>query len=392
MYLQGNQACVLGALKAGCRFYAGYPITPSSEIMEEMAKTLPKYPCPAEGGACPDSVGNGVFVQMEDEIGSLAAVIGAVWAGAKAMTATSGPGLALMLENIGYAVMTETPCVIVNVQRAGPSTGQATKPASGDVMSVRWGAPGDYEIIAFSPWSVQEMYEFTIKAFNLAETYRVPVFLLADEAVGHLKETVELKEDIPVIPRAGKSETPPFSNAANNLPSPMPMFGQGRKLSVTGSTHDEWGYRRTQAPEAHAVLINRFCDKIRKNAEKIVEWETYESEDAEILVVAYGFTARSALRAVRLAREKGIKAGLLRLKTLWPFPEKIFQEMTPSVKKIIVPEMNQGQLIREIQSALGGLIRCEVIPYHKTNGQVITPDEILALLTTKSTKNTKDYE
>ncbi len=359
VFLQGNEACVQGALKAGCQFYAGYPITPSSEIMEKMVRVLPEH--------------QGVFVQMEDEIGSIAAMIGAVWAGAKAMTATSGPGLALMLENIGYAIMTETPCVIVDVQRAGPSTGQATKPASGDVMTARWGAPGDYESIALSPWSVQEMYEFTIRAFNLAETYRMPVFLLADEAVAHLKEKVGLKKNINIVQRAKKSEQPPFGETAGNLPTSMPAFGQGRKISVTGSTHDEWGYRRTQVPAAHEKLVNRFCNKIRKNVEQIVEWETYEDQDAEILIVAYGFTARSALAAVRLARAKGEKVGLLRLKTLWPFPEKVFSGIGPKVKKIVVPEMNQGQIVLEVSRFYRG----SVIYYNKTNGQVITPQEIL---------------
>jgi 2-oxoglutarate ferredoxin oxidoreductase subunit alpha len=327
--------------------------------MEKMVRLLPEK--------------KGVFVQMEDEIGSIAAVIGAVWAGAKAMTATSGPGLALMLENIGYAMMTETPCVIVDVQRAGPSTGQATKPASGDVMTARWGAPGDHESIALSPWSVQEMYEFTIRAFNLAETYRMPVFLLADEAVGHLKEKVELKKNINIVQRAKKSEQAPFGETAGNLPTPMPAFGQGRKISVTGSTHDQWGYRRTQSPEEQAKLIARFCGKIRKNVDKIAEWETYENKDAEILILAYGFTARSALAAVRLARARGIKAGLLRLKTLWPFPEKALKELPLNVKKIIVPEMNQGQVVREVSRCFKG----KVLPYNKTNGQVITPQEIL---------------
>ena len=369
----------MGAIKAGCRFYAGYPITPSSEIMEQMARELPKV--------------GGVFVQMEDEIGSMGAVIGATWAGAKAMTATSGPGLTLMLENIGYAIMTETPCVIVDIQRAGPSTGQATKPASGDVMQVRWGASGDYEIIALSPWSVAEMYEMTIQAFNLAETYRVPVFLLADEAVGHLRESAELKEDIDVIPRSGKSDLPPFGNPKDNNVTPMPMFGQGRKLSVTGSTHDEWGYRKTQSPEAQARSVDRFCNKIRQNADKLApspfplpygerigeggtDYEKYYVEDTETLVIAYGFTARSALKAVQMARANGHKVGLIRLKTLWPFPEGIFNELPKTVRKVLVPEMNQGQIVREVQR----FTALPVKQYNKTNGTVITASEIAAKL------------
>lgn len=374
MFLQGNEACALGALYAGCRFYAGYPITPSSEIMEKMAQELPKV--------------GGVFIQMEDEIGSIGAVIGASWAGAKAMTATSGPGLTLMLENIGYAIMTETPCVIVDVQRAGPSTGQATKPASGDVMQVRWGASGDYEIIALSPWSVSEMYEMTIQAFNLAETYRIPVFLLADEAVGHLKESAVLKSNIPIVQRANKSphqyigvrdktKLPPFGDSKTNAVTPMPAFGQGRKLSVTGSTHDEWGYRRTQSPEAQAKSINRFCNKITNNLDKIISYEKYFiSDNIDTLVISYGFTARSAFRATQIANEKGYKIGLVRLKTLWPFPEKLLQDIPKTVSKIIVPEMNQGQIIREIQR----FSDCRVIPYNKTDGTIITSKEILDII------------
>lgn len=358
-FLQGNEACALGAIKAGCRFYAGYPITPSSEIMEQMARELPKA--------------GGVFMQMEDEIGSIGAVIGATWAGAKAMTATSGPGLTLMLENIGYAIMTETPCVIVDVQRAGPSTGQATKPAAGDVMQARWGASGDYEIIALSPWSVSEMYEMTIRAFNLAETYRVPVFLLADEAVAHIRESAVLSKNIPVVNRAGKTNLPPFGNPKDNRMTPMPMFGQGRNLSITGSTHDHWGYRKTQSPEAQAKSVQRFCAKIRDNADKITDYEKYfVSPDTRTLVVAYGFTARSALRAVQMARRQNRKIGLLRLKTLWPFPEKLFRGLPKTIRKIIVPEMNQGQIIREVQR----FSNYEVIPYNKTNGTIITASEI----------------
>ena len=360
MFLQGNEACALGAIAAGCRFYAGYPITPSSEIMEKMAQELPKV--------------SGVFIQMEDEIASIGTVIGAAWAGAKAMTATSGPGLTLMLENIGYAIMTETPCVIVDVQRAGPSTGQATKPASGDVMQVRWGASGDYEIIALSPWSVSEMYEMTIQAFNFAETYRIPVFLLADEAVAHLKESAVLKSDIPIVQRANKTKLPPFGDPKDNTITPMPVFGQGRKLSVTGSTHDEWGYRKTQSPEAQTKSINRFCNKIIHNSSKIISYEKYFiSDDIDTLIISYGFTARSAFRAIQIAREKGYKIGFIRLKTLWPFPDKMFQGLPKTISRIIVPEMNQGQVIREVQR----FTKVDVIPYNKTDGTVITAREIL---------------
>ncbi len=361
-FIQGNEACALGAIAAGCRFYAGYPITPSSEIMERMAAELPKV--------------NGTFIQMEDEIGSMGAVIGAAWAGAKAMTATSGPGLSLMVESIGYAIMTETPCVIVDVQRAGPSTGQATKVASGDVMQVRWGAHGDYEIIALAPWSAQEMYDLTIRAFNLAETYRIPVFVLSDEAVGHIREKVDLHRNFQVVTRPDKTDAPLFGDPKNNTVTPMARFGTGRKLSVTGSTHDEWGYRKTQSPVAQAKLVERFCNKIKNNVNKITDYEEYLVEDAETLVIAYGITARSALHALELARAEGKKVGLLRLKTVWPMPEKRFLAIGGNVKKVIVPEMNQGQLIREVQR----FARCPVAPLNKTNGEVITAAEIFAIL------------
>jgi 2-oxoglutarate ferredoxin oxidoreductase subunit alpha len=370
-FLQGNEACVRGALFAGCRFYAGYPITPSSEIMEKMAHELPNH--------------KGVFVQMEDEISSIAAVVGASWAGAKAMTATSGPGLTLMLENIGYAIMTETPCVIVDVQRAGPSTGQATKPGSGDVMQLRWGASGDYESIVLSPWSVSEMYEMTVQAFNHSEIYRMPVFLASDEAVGHLKEKVVLPDKIKIIPRSKISALPPFGSISHKsspcVPTPMPAFGQGRKISVTGSTHDEWGYRKTQSSQAQAKSVERFTNKIKANRDKICDWENYfipmniGGGDAKTIIVTYGFTARSALRAVNLARENKEKLGLIRLKTLWPFPEKAISAISPKVKRIIVPEMNQGQLVREIERFVPK--GCKVIPFNKTDGTVITPQEIL---------------
>jgi len=258
-------------------------------------------------------------------------------------------------------------------------------------MQVRWGASGDYEIIALSPWSATEMYEMTIQAFNLAEIYRVPVFLLADEAVGHIRESAELKENIEVIPRAAKTDAPPFGNSKDNSVTPMPMFGQGRKLSVTGSTHDEWGFRKTQSPEAQAKSVSRFCNKIKQNADpsnpdgfsgrepgtgKIISYEKYYVEDAETLVIAYGFTARSALMAVQMARANGYKVGLIRLKTLWPFPERIFEEIPKTVRKILVPEMNQGQIVREIQR----FTALPVEQYNKTNGTIINASEITTKL------------
>ena len=284
-YVTGNDAAAEGAIAAGCRFYAGYPITPSSEIMERMAERLPEI--------------GGVFVQMEDEIASISAILGASWAGAKAMTATSGPGFSLMMEGIGYGVFTETPCVIVDVQRAGPCTGQATRVGGGDVMQVKWGSHGDVEIVALSPWSVQEMYDLTIRAFNLAETLRVPTFLMADEAVGHLHESAEFHDRFAVANRVRKGGAPPFGTDAPDGVPPMPCFGDGENLLVTGSTHDARGYRKVEDPGVHATLVDRLRNKILARRDEIVEVEEHELADADLAVVAYGFTARSAMSAVR---------------------------------------------------------------------------------------------
>ena len=357
----GDEACAEGAIAVGCNFYAGYPITPASEIMEHIAHRF-------------SGLEGRVFVQMEDEIASIAACIGASWAGAKAMTATSGPGLSLMLENIGYAIITETPVVIVDVQRAGPSTGQATRPAQGDMMQARWGAHGDYEIIALSPWSVAEMYEETIRAFNLAERFRVPVLLLADEAVGHLREDVEVQGEIQVYDREKAKGHPPFGG--REVP-PMPAFGEGEKLLVTGSTHDEWGYRRTVSPEAQRSLVRRLAKKITAHQDEIGEVAEYftEDENLDLLFVAYGFTARSALEAARLAREEGVKAGLLRLKTVWPFPQEPLRRLAQRARRAVVPEMNLGQMVREVQRIVPG-----AEPYSRTDGEVITPQELLATI------------
>lgn len=362
--LQGNEACAESAIRAGCRFYAGYPISPSSEIMESIANRFPEC--------------NGTFIQMEDEIASISAVIGASWTGAKAMTATSGPGLSLMLENIGYAIMTETPCVIVDVQRAGPSTGQATRPAQGDVMQVRWGASGDYQIIALSPWSVQEMYDLTIEAFNLSEQFRVPVFLLCDEAVGHLRERCIIKDDVEIINRKKAKGNPPFGQDGDDLVPPMPSFGEGEKLLVTGSTHNEYGFRKTADSAVQERLVKRLSNKILLNQDKITDTEEYFLEDAEIGIISYGISARASLKAVKVLREKGVKAGLLRLKTLWPFPEKVVGELSARVKKLIVPEMNLGQIVREVERVSD----CEVIRLSKVNGEVITPTNIVEGLQT----------
>jgi len=358
---QGDEACAEGAIAAGCNYYAGYPITPASEIMEHICRRFAQLP-------------GRVFIQMEDEIGSIASVIGASWAGARAMTATSGPGLSLMLENIGYAIITETPCVVVDVQRAGPSTGQATRPAQGDVMQARWGAHGDYEIIVISPWSVQETYEETIRAFNLADRFRVPVILLMDEGVGHLREDMTVPAEVPVYPRARAVGQPPFGEA--EVP-PMPAFGEGAKVLVTGSTHDAWGYRRTSSPQAQETLVGRLVDKILNHRGEIERTYTHHcDEDAlDILLIAFGFTARSALGAVRQARAAGVKAGLLRLTTLWPFPQDRVAAMGRRARHVLVPEMNRGQMLREIQRVIP-----QATGYHRTDGEPITMPEIWAAM------------
>ena len=358
-FMQGDEACAEGALAAGCRFYAGYPITPASEIMIRMVHRLSEV-----GGA---------FIQMEDEIGSVSAVIGAAWAGAKAMTATSGPGLSLMVEALGYAVITETPCLIVDVQRAGPSTGQATRPAQGDMMMVKWAAHGDNEIVALSPWSVQEMYDLTVKAFNFAERFRVPVFLLADEAVGHLRETLVIKEEVEVFDRVKMPGKPPFGTEEINGVPPMPAFGEGANLLVTGSTHDPWGFRKTQDSAIQARLTERLTRKVLDFKHEVIETDPHLLEDAEVGVVAYGFTARAALQAVKTLRTQGVKAGLLRLVSIWPFADDAVAALGRRCRKIFVPEMNRGQIAGEMTK----FTPTPVIPLPKTNGEVIEPAEIV---------------
>ena len=357
--MQGDEAAAEGAIAAGCRFYAGYPITPSSEVMVRMVQRL------ADVG--------GVFVQMEDEIGSVGALIGASWAGAKALTATAGPGISLMTEGIGYAVITETPCVIIDVQRAGPSTGQATRPGQGDVMQVKWGAHGDNEIVALAPWSVQEMYELTIKAFNFSERFRVPAFVLADEAVGHLRETLVVSEEVEVYDRFKSPGKPPFGTDDPRGVPPMPAFGEGENLLVTGSTHDPQGFRKTADPAAHAKLTERLVRKVRDYKNEVIQTESYLMEDAEIGVVSFGFTARAAIQAVKTLRKEGVKIGMLRLVSIWPFADEAVVEMGKKCRVIYVPEMNRGQIAGEIRK----YTKQPVIPIPKTNGEVFEPAEIV---------------
>jgi len=363
-FWQGSTACVEGAIAAGCRFFAGYPITPASEIAERMARRLPEV--------------GGVFVQMEDEIASISAVIGASWAGAKAMTATSGPGFSLMQESIGYAFMTETPCVIVDVQRLGPSTGQATKCGQGDVMQARWGTHGDYAAIVLSPNSVEEMFTLTVRAFNLSEQYRTPVVLLSDGVVAHMHETATIPEthEITVVERRRPSPGETRFFGGYEVP-PMPRVGDGFNVAVTGSTHDERGVRFTQDAEVHRRLVGRLVGKIRRNADRIVDFECYGVENCDVGVVAYGCVSRSLPELVELAREKGVSVGYVRPRTLWPPPEKPIRELAESCGVIIMAELNLGEYLLEVERIVAG--SAKVVPVNKVGGgEMITPEELLA--------------
>jgi 2-oxoglutarate ferredoxin oxidoreductase subunit alpha len=367
--LQGNEACVEGALAAGLRFFAGYPITPSTEIAEICSLRLPRI--------------GGKFLQMEDEIASMAAVCGASLAGLKAMTATSGPGFSLKQENLGFACEAEIPCVVVNVQRVGPSTGMPTSPAQGDVMQARWGIHGDHEMVVLCPSSVAETYALTISAFNIAEELRTPVVLLMDEIVGHLREKVELipADELTVVDRE-KPEGPKESYLAygtgqgrlHDVP-PLAAFGDGYRFHVTGLTHGEDGFP-TNNPKVGEKQIRRIADKIRNRREQLSKFEEVYMDDAEVVVMAYGGAARSAKKAVKDARAEGIKAGLLRFITLWPFPEERVSKLRDmGLKAVIVPEMNLGQYVLPIKRVLGDA--CPVTPLNKIAGQFIEPNEIL---------------
>ena len=361
-YFSGDEAVAEGAIAARCGYCAGYPITPATETLERLSVRF------GEVGA--------VFMQMEDEIASICSCIGASWAGAKAMTITSGPGFSLMQEGIGYAVFTETPMVIVDAQRAGPSTGQATRVGGGDIMQAKWGSHGDYQTIALSPWSVQELYDQTIQAFNLAEKYRVPVLLMAEEAIAHLRERMGVGGEVELFSRQKKAGVPPFGTEEDDGVPPMPAFGEGEKLLVTGSTHDEYGIRRITHPLIHEKLVTRLHNKILHHGQEIIRYEHYYLEDATVAVVANGFTARSALFAVERLREEDKKIGMVRLKTLWPFPIDVIKDIGSRVKKILVPEMNMGQVVGEVMKYAS----CDVVPYNQVNGEIIHPNTIMEQL------------
>jgi 2-oxoglutarate ferredoxin oxidoreductase subunit alpha len=364
-FLLGDHAITEGALAAGCRFFAGYPITPSTETAELMSQRMPEV--------------GGVYLQMEDEIASIAAILGAAWGGAKTMTATSGPGFSLMLENLGLGIITETPTVIVNVQRGAPSTGLPTLVAQGDMMQARWGSHGHYEIIAVTPWNAQECFDLTIRAFNLSERYRVPVLVMADAEIGHLIEKV-------VVPPAGEIEVwnrkRPTCKPSEfrcyqpdeDLVPPMAHAGEGYRVFVDSLTHDERGYPVMTA-ECQASLVRRLCDKIRLRRFEIYDNVERGVEGADVVVLSYGISARTAMRSIALARARGLRVGLIRLRTVWPFPEERVRELSRRIKGFVVPEINLGQMVREVERCAIDTCQVELVPH--AGGGLHDPEEIL---------------
>jgi 2-oxoglutarate/2-oxoacid ferredoxin oxidoreductase subunit alpha len=365
-YLDGDHACSEGAIAAGCRFAAGYPITPSTEVVERIAQRFPHV--------------GGRFLQFEDELAASIALLGGSWGGAKSLTVTSGPGFSLMMEHIGYAAITETPCVYIDVQRAGPSTGLPTQPAQGDMMQARFGSHGDYRLIALCPNSPQECFDLTLEAFNLAEEYRVPVLVMLDEVVGHMTEKVVIPppEQLKVSERRWTSKKPgeykPFEAPAGSMVPEMVKAGDGYRIHVTGLTHDDRGYPAMTVP-AHEKMQMRLTDKIVKNADKIVRFEAKDLDGAEVVVVSYGITSRIAEKAMQMARDQGVKVGSFRLITAWPFPEQQIIELSKKVKALVVPELNLGQMSLEVERISAG--RCRTIPVPHVGGTVHNPDVIL---------------
>lgn len=371
--MQGNTACVFGAIKAGMRMFAGYPITPSTEIAEKSAEELPKV--------------NGKFIQMEDELSAMAAVVGASCVGVKSMTATSGPGFSLKQENIGYACMAEVPCVIVDVQRMGPSTGLPTSPSQGDVMQAKWGTHGDHPMIAISPSSVSETYYMAIRAFNLSEKYKTPVIFLMDEIVGHLREGVEIDDgNVEVIERRNPALTEVkngYHVAEGELIPINHLSGSFNRYNITGLSHDEDGFPTNDNGIA-GKLHKRLCDKIELNEDDICENEEYKTEDCDVALLCYGGTTRSVRTVVDMLREKGVKAGMFRVKTVWPSPKKAISLLSKKVKKIYVVEHNLGQYLLEVQRIVNG--NCEVDFIGKIDGTVLTPDDIISKIDVKEGK------
>ena len=367
-YLDGDFACGEGAMAAGCRFVAGYPITPSTEVVERISARFPMI--------------GGTFIQMEDELASMAAVVGASWTGTKSMTVTSGPGFSLMMENIGLAAMMETPCVLVNVQRAGPSTGLPTMVGQGDMMQARWGSHGPYEIIALCPSSPQELFDLTVRAFNLSERFRLPVLVMTDEVVGHMTEKVVIPPvgQIAVTPRRSPSKPPGefllYQPGADGIVE-MPAAGDGYRVHVTGLTHDRRGYP-VLTPEVQREMVERLVRKIRDNVDEIVQVEERDTADAEVVIVAYGITVRPALQALALAQREGIRAGLLKIITAWPFPEKAVRALAGRVPLFVVPEINYGQMALEVERCAAGAAKTVPIPY--AGGRIHTPEMVLAVV------------
>jgi 2-oxoglutarate ferredoxin oxidoreductase subunit alpha len=370
--MQGNTAIALGALDAGCNFFAGYPITPSTEIAEMMSAELPKR--------------GGKFIQMEDEIASLGAVIGASIAGSKAMTATSGPGFSLMQENLGFAYMTEIPCVIVDVMRGGPSTGLPTLPSQSDVMQTRWGTHGDHAAVVLCPSSVLECYEITVRAFNLSEKYRMPVIVLTDEVIAHMREVVTLPDEIEVydgdVPDVPAEWYKPYDESPSGV-TPLAAFGTGYRFHITGLTHDRKGFSTTKPAEVEEC-VRRLTEKVEKHRQDIIDIEHDHLKGADVAVIAYGITARSARAAVRQARDEGYRVGFVNLKTIWPFPDKLLSKVAEKTKVFVVPEMNAGQAVLRV----GRMVRCadKVVPVNRFDGQVITPEEILEAIRANTVK------
>lgn len=365
LLLQGNEAVVEGALRAGCRFFAGYPITPATEISEQLSVRLPQV--------------DGTFIQMEDEIASLGAVIGASLAGVKSMTATSGPGFSLMQENLGFAIIAEVPCVIVNAMRGGPSTGLPTSPSQSDVMQARWGTHGDHPIIALCPSTVRECFDLTIKAFNYSEKYRIPVILLIDEVVAHMREKIAIsdEEDPGIFNRVKPTVPPewyiPYEDTPQGVP-PMANFGEGYRYHVTGLTHDVRGFP-TSRPDEIDPFIRRLFRKVSQNFSDLQIGESFMADDADVAIIAYGCVARSAKRAVADCRERGIKAGMLKLNTIWPFMRSQVEKVLRQAKVVIVPEMNMGQISREVKRVNKG--EAKVFTINRVDGSIITPQEII---------------
>ncbi len=380
-FMDGNTACAEGAIAAGCTFFAGYPITPASEILERIANRFPEI--------------HGSYLQMEDELASITAILGASWAGRKAMTATSGPGFSLMMENYGLGLMTETPCVIANVMRGGPSTGLPTKVAQGDVMQTRWGTHGDVGVIVLVPSSPQEMFDLTIEAFNMSEKYRLPVIVLSDEMVSHMTEKVEIppKEELNIIDRKKPKDPPseflPFCPDEDLVP-PMANAGEGYSVHVTGLTHDEEGHPSVDEKTQNR-LVTRLIDKIRKNADDILKYDEYKTDDADMIIVAYGSVYRAATEAVDMARDQGYKVGLLRPITIWPFPEeRIYDLARNGTKTFLVAEINFGQIVFEVERCTAGSAKTYLAP--KMGGSIHTPEEIMERIVAINQEKIPDFK